>query len=155
MDYKYIEQLMERYWECKTTLEEEEILRVFFSQDNVPASLAAYRPLFVYAKEQEHNVLGSDFDKRMEAIIEQSQTVKARVIPFRQRFAPLFKAAAVVAIILTLGNASQMAFMQPEEPLPTSAVLQPKVQNGPSVAMGDTVKMDTLKKAETITTVLK
>ena len=32
MDYKYIEQLLERYWKCETTLEEEEILRMFFSQ---------------------------------------------------------------------------------------------------------------------------
>ena len=36
MDYKYINQLLERYWECKTTLEEEQILRSFFSQLCVP-----------------------------------------------------------------------------------------------------------------------
>ena len=32
MDYKYIEQLLERYWACETTLEEEQILRAFFLQ---------------------------------------------------------------------------------------------------------------------------
>ncbi|MBQ4446467.1 MAG: pyruvate ferredoxin oxidoreductase, partial [Prevotella sp.] len=32
MDYKYIEQLLERYWQGMTTLEEERILRAFFSQ---------------------------------------------------------------------------------------------------------------------------
>ena len=31
MDYKYIEQLLERYWQCETTLQEENILRAFFS----------------------------------------------------------------------------------------------------------------------------
>ena len=30
MDYKYIEQLLERYWEGETTLQEEAILRTFF-----------------------------------------------------------------------------------------------------------------------------
>ena len=30
MDYKYIEQLLERYWNCETSLEEEQILRAFF-----------------------------------------------------------------------------------------------------------------------------
>ena len=29
MDYKYIEQLLERYWACDTSVEEEQILRAF------------------------------------------------------------------------------------------------------------------------------
>ena len=33
MDYKYIEQLLERYWQCETTPEEENVLRAFFAQD--------------------------------------------------------------------------------------------------------------------------
>ena len=37
MDYKYINQLLERYWNCETSLEEEGILRAFFSQKDVPA----------------------------------------------------------------------------------------------------------------------
>ena len=48
MDYKYIEQLLERYWQCETTVAEERILREFFSQDDVPAALSAYRDLFRY-----------------------------------------------------------------------------------------------------------
>ena len=32
MDYKYIEQLLERYFAAETSLEEEHILRAFFSQ---------------------------------------------------------------------------------------------------------------------------
>jgi len=48
MDYKYIEQLMERYWNAETTLEEENILRTFFSQKNIPAEMEQWRPLFTY-----------------------------------------------------------------------------------------------------------
>ena len=48
MDYKYINQLLDRYWQGETTLEEEQILRSFFSQLCVPEELAKYRPLFVY-----------------------------------------------------------------------------------------------------------
>ena len=47
MDYKYIEQLLERYWQCETTLQEESILRTFFSQEDVPASLMQYKALFM------------------------------------------------------------------------------------------------------------
>ena len=43
MDYKYIEQLLERYWECKTTTQEEQILHAFFSQEDIPESLVQYR----------------------------------------------------------------------------------------------------------------
>ena len=39
MDYKYINQLLDRYWKAETSLEEEEILRAFFSQDELPAEL--------------------------------------------------------------------------------------------------------------------
>ena len=98
MDYRYIEQLLERYWRCETTLQEEEILRTFFSQDDIPAGLERYKALFRYEKtEPQTDVLGADFDDRMMARIESQRTVKARVIRMPQRLRPLFKAAAVVA----------------------------------------------------------
>jgi hypothetical protein len=66
MDYKYIEQLMERYWNAETTLEEEEILRAFFSQEDIPAELSQYAPLFAYEHaEKAVDVLGEDFDEKM------------------------------------------------------------------------------------------
>ena len=46
MDYKYINQLLDRYWKAETSLEEEEILRAFFSQDELPAELKPYKALF-------------------------------------------------------------------------------------------------------------
>lgn len=110
MDYKYIEQLLERYWAAETTLEEEGILRAFFSQKEIPAELEQYRALFIYEAEQtESHILGDDFDARILAMIEEEPqaTVKAREISLRQRFMPLFKAAAVIAIFLTIGGALQ------------------------------------------------
>lgn len=158
MDYKYIEQLLERYWNCQTSLEEEAILKAFFCQDKVPAGLEKYKSLFAYAAtEQKADKLGDDFDERMMELIDEPAVVNAKIVPFRQRLAPLFKAAAVVAIILTLGNASQIAFNDKAETNPDATALAPKVQNGPNVAMGgDSVKVDTLKKAvSTISGVIK
>ncbi len=156
MDYRYIEQLLERYWNCQTSPEEEAILRAFFSQDDIPAGLARYSSLFAYeAAETKTDVLGDDFDAKMEAMVDEPATVKARIVPLKQRLAPLFKAAAVVAIILTLGNASQMAFREEQDNEPATAAFAPKVHNGPAVAMGDSVKLDTLKKAVAVPTVIK
>ena len=106
MDYKYIEQLLERYWQCETTLQEESILRSFFSQDDVPTELEQYKALF--AMQQQEPELGDDFDARILAMVGQDdEKPKAKVVTLTSRLMPLFRAAAVVAIILTLGNAAQ------------------------------------------------
>ena len=113
MDYKYIEQLIERYWEAETSLEEESILRTFFSQKEIPAEMEHLRPLF--ADEAVGQTLDDDFDARILQVIgaeageplAAQQVVKAREISLTRRLIPLFKAAAVVAIILTLGGALQ------------------------------------------------
>ena len=94
MDYKYIEQLLERYWQCETTLQEEAILHTFFSQEDVPAELQQYTPLFATQKPEE--VLGDDFDARILAMVGQEENKpKAKVVTL------------TLAIILTIGNAAQ------------------------------------------------
>ena len=108
MDYKYIEQLMERYWNAETTLEEESILRSFFRQENIPAEMKPLRALF--ADEASSQQLGDDFDARMLEMVREEEApkvVKAREISITRRMMPLFKAAAVIAIILTIGGALQ------------------------------------------------
>ena len=96
MDYKYIEQLLERYWEGETTLQEEAILRTFFSQDDVPANLMKYKSLFDCGLQEE--TLGDDFDARILESIGDDEP-KAKIVTLTSRLKPLFKAAAIVAII--------------------------------------------------------
>ena len=103
MDYKYIEQLLERYWQGETTLQEENILRSFFSQQDIPEHLQKYKALFTYEKEEP---LGDDFDTRILEVIGEGEP-KAKTFTMISRLTPLFKAAAIVAIVLTLGNAAQ------------------------------------------------
>ena len=106
MDYKYIEQLLERYWQGETTLQEEAILRNFFSQPDakdIPESLRKFQALFMLEKEEP---LGDDFDARILEMIGEEEP-KTKIVTLTSRLMPLFKAAAIVAIILTLGNAAQ------------------------------------------------
>ena len=96
MDYKYISQLLERYWRCETSLEEEDILRAFFSQADIPADLKRYQSLFAYQREEPKvDVLGDDFDKKILAMTEEPKVVKARIVSMPRRLRPLFKAAAI------------------------------------------------------------
>lgn len=116
MDYKYIEQLLERYWECQTTLEEEAILRNFFAQSDIPARLLPYASLFQAEEKMANEHLSEDFDQRiMDAIEEKEVAPTAHVVPLRSRnnieiLRPLWRAAAVVAIVLTIGMAAQQGF---------------------------------------------
>ena len=108
MDYKYIEQLLERYWNCESTVEEEDILRAFFRQKELPAHLQRYRSLFAYQAAQPSVGLSDDFDRRVLAQIERP-VVKARRLSLRSRFMPLFKAAAVMALLFTMGGVIQQS----------------------------------------------
>ena len=148
MDYKYIEQLLERYWRCETTLQEENILRSFFSQEDVPVELLAYRDLFVaQCDEKEENTLDERFDERMMALMDEQKLVRPVAVTMWQRLMPLFKAAAGVAIVRTLGNAAQMAFEPSDDTSPEEVMAgYNKLHEGPSVAKADTAKTDSLNK---------
>ena len=111
MDYKNIEQLLERYWKCETSLEEERQLRDFFTHSEVPAELLPYKDLFVYQREEQTEGLGEDFDARILAKIE-APVVKAKRLTIVSRLKPLFRAAAVVAAFLMLGNVAQRSLFQ-------------------------------------------
>lgn len=150
MDYKYIEQLLERYWECQTTLEEEAILRTFFAQDNVPVELLQYRQLFLAQSQETQSIkLDNSFDERIMQIIENEQPVKARTITLSQRMRPFFRAAAVVAVIVTLGTAAQKAMEPTDAPYP-SHYRTPNIERGVPVALTDSnsIKADTVKVIE-------
>lgn len=111
MDYKYIEQLLEHYWECKTTIQEEHILRAFFSQDDIPESLARYREVFTTVSDMAGEHLGEDFDKRILSMTtETEKQVTARRITLYHRMRPLYRAAAMVAVVLTIGMAAHHSF---------------------------------------------
>lgn len=123
MDYKYIEQLLERFWEAETSQQEEEILKAFFSQEELPEHLAKYKGLFVYERQQAQIGLGEEFDKRIIAALDEEEvgtTPKLRVVKaaherFSMRIRPLFRAAAVVAIVTLLGLAAQHSLRSAQE----------------------------------------
>ncbi len=147
MDYKYIDQLLERYWRCETTLEEEDILRSFFSQKDVPVELLRYKDLFTYEQtETKQDVLGDDFDARILAMTEESAPVKAKVVSLTERLKPLMKAVAVVAVILTLTNALQVPFANDENTISQYDGYE-KVIHGTSVALTDSAVIDSMKRS--------
>jgi len=152
MDYKYIEQILERYFDCQTTLQEEQILRSFFSQEDVPANLRQYADLFNYETEAKQDTLGEDFDKRMMEIIEKEEKPRtARIIKMNtRRLAPFFKAAAVVALFITIFNATERAIgdNQPTEGTNNAVAVDPYIK---SSDIQQTLRTKDVSQAETTT----
>ena len=148
MDYKYIEQLLERYWEAATTAEEERILRAFFAQDILPAHLARYKDLFAYQSEAAGESLGTEFDQRVlarigEPVAQPQIVVKAHRITLANRLRPLFRAAAAVAIVCLLGTAaaSQQTYQAQQESLSEDAERAGFYKEaGPKTAAADSLR---------------
>lgn len=116
MDYKYIEQLIDRYFACETSNAEERILKAFFSQSDVPTELQKYADLFCYEEEAREEVLGEDFDQRVMSRLEADGDVpelhvKVKKMTFSQRFRPLGRAAAAVAIVVLIGGSIHRAYV--------------------------------------------
>ena len=105
--------------------------------------LMPYKDLFTYEQTNlEKCRLDDDFDTKMLQAIGETAQVKAVTISLTQRLKPLFKAAAIVAIILTLGNAMQVA-MKPSEPAPVADNSAYSTQEAP-VAKVDTLHKDSM-----------
>ena len=133
MDFKYIEQLLERYWQCDTSLEEEAQLRAFFSRSDVPAHLLRYKDLFVYQQLQQEAGLDEDFDARVLAEVE-PPVVKAKRLTLTARLVPMFKAAAAVALVLSLVNVMQHSFYSEVKEVAAADTIGKQI-TAPSVAL--------------------
>lgn len=105
MNYDYIEQLIKRYWEAETTQEEEEILRAFFAQQDVPEHLQQYAPYFSALQQHSKAALSADFESRVLSRVEQApRVVEPLPLTLFDRVRPYFRAAAAVAIVVLIGS---------------------------------------------------
>jgi len=89
MNEENIKQLLEKYWQCNTTPEEEQLLQEFFSGESISEELLPYKSLFVWKAIQQDKKA----DKKLMKLPE--KTV------FRH-FYPVLRIAAVILVIFTL-----------------------------------------------------
>ena len=55
-----IENLLEKYFEGKTSLKEEELLRKYFLQNDIPEHLRVYKPIFNFFSEEQRKEVRSE-----------------------------------------------------------------------------------------------
>lgn len=151
MDSKTIEQLLERYWRCETSLEEEARLRAYFTSGEVAPALLRYQALFAYQKQQQTESLDAEFDARLSRRME--HPVKARRLTLTMRFVPLMRAAGVVLFFLTLGHWMQHSIFQADESVPCAEAIDEQI-TAPSVALSDKVQAPESIPADTLPAIL-
>ena len=100
MDFKHIYILLNKYWNCQTSVSEELELQKFFSENHVPNDLKQYIPIFKYRTQNQSLKLSSNFDKRIEKNIRNTKKNKYITIKI---FAPTLRIIASIALIIALG----------------------------------------------------
>ena len=72
-----------------------------------------FAPFFALEAVEKYEKLGEDFDKRILAMTEtENKMVEAKQVKLSTRLAPFFKAAAVVAVLLTISNIAERALQK-------------------------------------------
>lgn len=65
MDYHTIQTLLDKYFEGLSSLEEEQQLKQFFSQEDIPEHLVAYQMLFQWQLKEKSLALPDDFEANL------------------------------------------------------------------------------------------
>lgn len=100
MDSKHFEILLEKYWQCETSLEEEKELREFFKGEAIPDSMKDVTQLFRYFENQQQQVVvGSTFDEDVKKQIT-SNRPKGKVVKLMYNYARI-AAGLIVVVVAT------------------------------------------------------
>ena len=99
MDYNQLETLIKKYWDCETSLEEEERLREWFRTHEVPERFKETAKLFSYFDEQKQKATGERFDKQITTKLTDSPK-KAKVVGLWQ--IGLRIAAGIVVVVAAI-----------------------------------------------------
>ena len=95
-------QLLEKYWSCDTSVEEEHDLKTFFSGNTVPEELKKYQPLFLWKTKQ----LQQKGERELETVVK-------RKLNFQ--WYSFLKVAASVLLVFTLGISFYTHYQQEKE----------------------------------------
>ena len=101
MDSKEIGQLLEKYWNCETTLEEEQVLRSYFNGPDVPDQLKDAAELFRFFENERQRALNTEFDNDVLRSVKKTER-KTKVISM-VRWVQVARIAAGVLVMVAAG----------------------------------------------------
>lgn len=120
MDSNKIEALLAKYWECDTSLEEENELREYFNQQDIPAQFREAAALFAYFGQQRNKqVIDLTFDSKVVESVKTSTTAnKSKVVRLLYNFSRI-AAGLIVVVVATYYIRSEIRKTTPQEMVDT------------------------------------
>lgn len=101
MNLKEIEELLEKFYEGKTTLSEERELRELFNGDEIPPQLSENVTLFrYYSQSRKEEINDPEFEERVLSAIRETQAIPA--FSWKRRFYYITSIAATIIILTGL-----------------------------------------------------
>ncbi len=101
MDSKEIGRLLEKYWNCETSLEEEQLLRNYFNGPDVAEPLKEAAELFRFFEQERRRSLDADFDLNIEKTVKKGDR-QAKVVSM-VRWVQIARIAAGVLVVAAAG----------------------------------------------------
>jgi hypothetical protein len=151
MDYNQLETLIKKYWDCETSLEEEERLREWFRTHEVPERFRETARLFSYFDEQKQKATGEHFDKQ---IVKKLHSPKGKTVSLWQTGLRIAAGIAVVAAAIffvreEIQDKPDMAAIEdPQKALEETKKALMLISKGFSTAEEQAKKINVLNEAE-------
>lgn len=151
MDYNQLETLIKKYWDCETSLEEEERLREWFRTHEVPERFRETAKLFSYFDEQKQKATGEHFDKQ---IVRELNAPKGKTLNLWQTSLRIAAGIAVVAAAIFFvreemkENPDMAAIEDPQRALEETKKALMMISKGFSTAEEQAKKINVLNEAE-------
>lgn len=101
MDSKEVGQLLEKYWNCETSLEEEQVLRNYFSGPGVPEQLKDAAELFRFFEGERKRSLDENFGHEIMRSVKKTER-KAKVVSM-VRWVQVARIAAGIVVVIAAG----------------------------------------------------
>ena len=114
MDFNRVEILLERYWNCASTVEEEKELKSLLNSADVPDNLQDSAALFKYFEQQKRATLDEKFDQVIVDKIKRQHSPIVRKL--NSSFQNYMKVAAAVLVVLAASFIFRMEYWQGEKP---------------------------------------
>jgi hypothetical protein len=118
MDSKRIEQLLEKYWNAETSLEEEQELHQFFQGNDIPENLKETAALFRYFETEKSRTLNENFDATVTKQITQRQGGK---IISMSNWVQIARVAAGIAVVVAAVYLIGIEVRKPNEMVDTES----------------------------------